>query len=443
MPILPKPFPDEVVGSVVARACRHTGLSFKRLMSDVVGARVSNVSFLMTTSVRRFALLSGTEPDEFLMGHTMFPYAVAFMPGATRRLLQEKVLSAVPGKDSLSSLSKNISHGVESRRFCPECAKEEMARYGETYWHRSHLLPGALLCSQHGVKLSSTTVALKGEVNTRNMALPWGCREGATTVSMSVSIEKVRRVTEVSVAALHGNVVGADDWRQKQRADAIAQGFVLPSGDVASLALSVALGDFFGETYLDATGCPLSGGPMNYWPGLVARSGSNVNVAAAKNVLLQSFLELRREAVAPGGLCVEAGLGGGTSAVAGVAMPAELGAGAIASKAFASYSAPGPKTRDYGALDATAVQALKLLARQAERKGERTTVQALLREAGAWAAFKHQRSLMPLTAAFLRAFKASEQSARQVGGSAYWRRRLPGRFANRSTSGRDAGIRVP
>ena len=99
MPWLPKPYPDEVIGSVVARGCIQTGLSLKRLLSDIAGSNRSYASFLMSSNVVAMEAWCGIDPEELLQEHTMFPYAVGFMPKATRAALESKALRPVQGEE--------------------------------------------------------------------------------------------------------------------------------------------------------------------------------------------------------------------------------------------------------------------------------------------------------------------------------------------------------
>lgn len=48
-------------------------------------------------------------------------------------------------------------------RYCPECHKEDINRFGEPYWHRVHQVPGSgyLICAKHMVMLQNSEIATK------------------------------------------------------------------------------------------------------------------------------------------------------------------------------------------------------------------------------------------------------------------------------------------
>ena len=45
--------------------------------------------------------------------------------------------------------------------YCPECAKADRHKYGETYWHMIPQLPGVYVCPIHAVPLEETPLMMK------------------------------------------------------------------------------------------------------------------------------------------------------------------------------------------------------------------------------------------------------------------------------------------
>lgn len=93
MALLPKPYPDEAIGSIIARGVWHTGLPLKSLLKSIFGPTKSCISFLMGTSFSGLSRATGLAPEELMLLHTVFSYATAFMPQATRAQLRAKALS--------------------------------------------------------------------------------------------------------------------------------------------------------------------------------------------------------------------------------------------------------------------------------------------------------------------------------------------------------------
>jgi hypothetical protein len=343
----------------------------------------------MGTGFAKLSLAAGLDAEELMLSHTVFPYATAFMPEVVKQQLRTKALNPKLGEDCLSSLTKNVSHGVPYRRLCPRCVKDELATYGETYWHRQHMLPGALICIQHGERLAACDLQLRGDTQSRRVLLPHNVRQ--ERIQVTLGAPTLLHLAQASSLALN-TVCPSEDLLTQYRAQALQLGYVIASGQVASMALSEQLQNFYGAGFLNESGCAVVGMP---WPSLMLRPRTLVPFATPKHVLLKSFLELDNGPVA----AVEIG-----------------------------YTKPGKKTVDFKRLDTSLLIRLKELADLAKADDRRMTVKDLLIEAGSWSPFKHHREKLPKSREFVLKFRDSDQSERQMGGRPYWRKRLPGRY---------------
>ena len=46
-------------------------------------------------------------------------------------------------------------------KFCPACFENDISRYGEAYWHRTHQIPGILVCLEHKTLLHESLVSFQ------------------------------------------------------------------------------------------------------------------------------------------------------------------------------------------------------------------------------------------------------------------------------------------
>lgn len=386
MPLLPKPYPDEVIGSVIARACLHTGLPLKRLLAQIYGVKRSYTSFLMASSVRRLASLSGTDSEELLQHHTVLPYVTAFIPKAMRRQVWNKALRVRDSGESLGSVTKNASHGVPVRRFCRQCLRQDIQAYGESYWRRSHLLPGVTFCAQHECRLVATNIAVRGRTHTSNVTLPHQAPAGPAAATAPPHVG-------LMVANLSCGLLGTDCAFQADltayRREAMRIGYQLSTDNLYAAALGGDLRVLFGVRYLADAGCAWRNGQRQPWPELMVREAPGATFATVKHVLLTVFLQ--------------------------VAVPNEFALTAM-------YRVPGRKPRDYAQLDARTAALFRRVVCATARRNERRTVQSILAEVGTWQAFRHQRALFPQTRELVGDFRRSDCSERQIGGRAYRRR---------------------
>lgn len=385
---LPRPLPDEVIGSVIARACLRTGLPLRILLSDITGTNRTHCAFLLSADLPAISKGCGKGPVDLLLNHTVFPYSVAFMPGQVRQALQAKALASVPGEDSLSSLTKNVSHGVPFRRTCPQCVKEDLKEYGESYWHRSHLLPAVHVCTLHANKLHVTRVPIQGKANTSNMALPHQLEGSAPHTLLPMST--LMRLASTSVELLSPRAPANDDLLEEYRHRALELGFKLVSGDVAGAALAANIRRLFSGRLVAEAGCEIDAGKRQPWPALMVRPGVNIPFATPKHVLMEVFIAM--------------------------AKPVSL-------QQYDHYKRPGPNKRDYGRLDTRTAAKVRTYLKHKAEKRERCTVKQMLTDLGIWTSFRHKRHLFPKTDKLVQEFRASNQSARQLGKRQCWRKR--------------------
>ncbi|TAH11098.1 MAG: hypothetical protein EAZ11_10385 [Curvibacter sp.] len=391
MTLLSKPYPDELIGSVIARGAWHTGLPVKALVRDVFGPQRSYYSLLLGTGFSRLERMTGTDAEELLLSHTVFPYATAYMQLEIREVLKAKALKSSSSEDCLSSITKNVSHGVPYRRVCSLCIQEDMKTYGESYWHRQHHLPGVLVCLRHEVKLHVTTLQVRGRTQVRDSVLPNLIEH--VPVETSLPLSQLLAIAKLSVQVLSETFQSESDLRQRLRSKAMELGYKRKSGDVAGHALSIALQRFHGAALLSETGSRLC--QRAPWPTLMLQPNILVPFATPKYVLMQAFLEQSPSAA----VTVES-----------------------------AYKKPGKLGTDFKRLDTRLSKRLQTAVQKAQQKNLRLTVKELLSGSGSWQIFRHKRKLLPKSAEFIVAFRKSEQSERQIGVRDYWRKRHPARF---------------
>lgn len=377
MIILPKPFPDELIGSVIARGCLQLGWSTKYFTKNVKAGTSQKISFLMSWNASELAPMMGVDAMELLNAHTMLPYSIAFMPPQEQARLYAKALSITAGVDCLAALTKNVSHGLPYRRVCRECISSELEHYGETYWHREHHLPGVLICTTHRTRLRTTAIVLRGHPHLISLAMPSDVENSEINLSMDDD-DTIGEIATISVKALRKEITPSDLWLATYRKLAISKGYCMPSGDIAGRRFAADLCSQFGASFLAEIGCPYK--CTSPWPALMVREKTNVPFATVKHVVLQTFLKL------------------------GQSSDGKFG-----------YMKHGPKRADCAQMDLLALRRAQDFIAETPTP-MRLTVKEILKAIGIWQNRRHSNSDFPLLNEWLRDFKASNRSARQTGG---------------------------
>lgn len=377
MIVLPKPYPDEVIGSVLARGARWLGLSWGRLLFLSTGRSGSSVPFLMPFALHRLAECTGTAPEYLLEQHTLFPYAAAFMSLPRRDELKARALA---DKDvcGLDTLSHVVLVCTPYRRVCRCCIEDDLKLHGETYWRRSHLLPGVQICLTHGVNLWQTRLPLQHGRNTGDALLP--ADAPSHPVGAPLSRQALESIALYSVGAMLRKPADRN-WLERYTVAAFALGYQLRSRAVASRLLARDVKRFFGQSFLESMAAPVDLEQKSPWPALFVRPGYQTRLAAPKHVLMLTFLEH---------------------------------AEGIVNFENAPYRVPGPTRRDYRVVDAEALHRMQDYVRAMAATGRRLTVRCVVEASGEQPCMKRFRERFPRSLRFLARFRRSRQAARRI-----------------------------
>jgi hypothetical protein len=160
----PVPYPDEILYSVFARY--HSRSGHKSLAATTENLFGHNASRIVIDLPNKLGFLANQLPEgnaftaERLIDQTtLFSFYAPFLPPDRAKELRKNMIERSPGgaiHGRLGILTSNIE--VEFLRYCSVCTEENFSLYGEPYWHRTHQLPGILVCPHHSVFLENSTV---------------------------------------------------------------------------------------------------------------------------------------------------------------------------------------------------------------------------------------------------------------------------------------------
>ena len=142
-----EPYPDELIGSVLLRTARHRGLAG---CSPVVKGQ-SKVSLAFSAYLAEIAGALNMAPGDLLDRHTSFRFVTAFMSRQDVQRMARVLLSSTA--ITISTVIHAVTRGGLQPRYCPSCVEDDLARYGESYWHRCHNLPFVVSCPIHQLPL--------------------------------------------------------------------------------------------------------------------------------------------------------------------------------------------------------------------------------------------------------------------------------------------------
>lgn len=157
----PLPFEDETVFSLVSRffVLHAPGRGSSKAVLRVLFGAPGMV--LRTGLPGRLERLAQIFPEGYPLDaanlierHTTFPYFRPFLSEERQAGIEEAMRSTdARGIKATLGMLASGSGAREPLRFCPACAKEDMALRGQPYWRRAHQLAGTLVCLRHASSL--------------------------------------------------------------------------------------------------------------------------------------------------------------------------------------------------------------------------------------------------------------------------------------------------
>ena len=170
----PTPYPDECFYSIFCRYYVRSGISSPMAATKLFFG--CDRSLLVSTVYfpRKLERLDyWVDPDSGITGrqliceHTAYPYHSISYVNDVYQQMEEAIQDGIP-ENGIEDLTrrmigkcKYVSAG-QYLRYCPECAKEDIKKYGETYWHRLPQLPGVKICPKHGCGVKNSSAPFEG-----------------------------------------------------------------------------------------------------------------------------------------------------------------------------------------------------------------------------------------------------------------------------------------
>lgn len=151
--MLPEPYDDELLYSVLARHADHMGslgtAAFNQLVFGMERVRpIVELPPRLDLLIPRLLPGSPFNGPGIIAANTLVPYFTVFQPAATIESATAAILRSdlVPAFSQLSVTTLTSSLRI---RLCDECVAADRRERRTPYWRRAHQLPGCLVCHSH------------------------------------------------------------------------------------------------------------------------------------------------------------------------------------------------------------------------------------------------------------------------------------------------------
>ena len=152
----PTPYPDETFYSWIARYHDQSAnglykFTALRLYGESPSCAIYGLPSGLNQFCEKILPLQIYSPEEIITNHTLLPYYSSAIPEQRLETVKSRMLgqSSTEIHGKLGTLTTEIKN-FQYLRYCPACLEEDTKFIGEPYWHRTHQLPGVLVCPFHG-----------------------------------------------------------------------------------------------------------------------------------------------------------------------------------------------------------------------------------------------------------------------------------------------------
>lgn len=403
--LLQRPLPDELLSSVWVRSARRAGLPIGTVTRALTHGRKWAPSFFHAGHLADLAPLMGAAPVDLLWQHTVFPYATAFFEPDVFENALLAALSTGHAAAGMGAVTQSVSDHVRFRRYCPVCVREDRKRWGESYWHRAHNLPGVMLCLGHDRVLGETELQTAGSRDW-SYALPHELvgRRAFSSPPSAFNVELARRSVATLGRApveLHGGRPSTQISRPSSwyREALLAQGLLSPNRQVSVQKLVA-----WAETHIAGNLTQLGFAEKEsnlLWLALMVRPKVRIPFVPLKHLVFETVLALARTAAQAGSVDALGGVEPTGHRTLHKLDHVPTGPTGLTDRLIAE------RDKQYAAAVAEVVQGYK-------KRGEQVRVRDALAEAGCWEQYRHDRTKFPRVKAVVRGLRRSSVSARQI-----------------------------
>lgn len=164
----PEIYPDELLYSQLARYHSRSGYArYVYTVTDIYNNQTlvhPNVDFVNRYTPDAMQWITKKAPWETVAEqYTMYPAYIRFLPKLQRIEAVKGILSCEGNWKNLMRMPK-LGY-TRYIRYCPECAKEDREKHGETYWHREHQIPRIRVCPRHRCFLENSEIAISAKTS--------------------------------------------------------------------------------------------------------------------------------------------------------------------------------------------------------------------------------------------------------------------------------------
>jgi hypothetical protein len=163
---LPAPRRDELLYSLIARSAVHVGYwnakpFLRALYHGITKPACPDLPGALERVTSSSGGAWGTDARAIALQHTLLPYFTYFLPALGQEAVMQHICAGTGHLHMTLGINASGVRPIEYFRMCATCTQGDIGEFGETYWRRTHHLPGVFVCPEHGESLLETEVPFR------------------------------------------------------------------------------------------------------------------------------------------------------------------------------------------------------------------------------------------------------------------------------------------
>lgn len=151
--LFPTPYPDETLHSLIGRYHILSGhISYRQTYLELFDSESIKLNRDLPGYLKKISsrIPGNSLNEEYLLyNHTLLPFYTAFKKRVERNSIKRLMME----NNNKAGSAVGIIRAHRFQNHCPICIKTDFDKYGESYWHRVHQIPGIYICPVHNIPL--------------------------------------------------------------------------------------------------------------------------------------------------------------------------------------------------------------------------------------------------------------------------------------------------
>ncbi len=253
----------------------NVGAANIELFGDRTAAAITDLPCRISYLVAGLPQGTSLTSDSLIDNSTLLRFYSPFLPPDRLQRIREGMKGAGGATiHEIAGISASTIRDPDWLRFCPQCVKGDRERFGQCYWHRSHQVPGVLVCPEHKMFLENSSTRIRRRINkvdyirAEDSVLSILPRPIIITDSSHEFLDRLARDVVWLLAREH-IPIGLDIMRQCFVTLLISHDLASRDGLIKRKVLIKALREIYSPALLELLQCNFDEEKSGSWPALI------------------------------------------------------------------------------------------------------------------------------------------------------------------------------